>query len=68
MTVSSQVKNTLASLKGVQETLRMYSTQSQSKEERKIYKESIEVTKFIIEDLENRIKKLEFEEPQYKGY
>lgn len=68
MTVSSQVKNTLASLKGVQGTLRMYSTQSQSKEERKIYKESIEVTKFIIEDLENRIKKLEFEEPQYKGY
>ncbi|MDK2919283.1 MAG: hypothetical protein PWQ37_2016 [Candidatus Petromonas sp.] len=68
MTVSSQVKQTLASLKNTQSTLRFYSTQSQNKEAKLAYDEALKVTKDIIKDLENRLKTLEFEEPQYKGY
>lgn len=67
MTVGSKVKQTLASLKGVQGTLRIYSVQSQKEETKNTYKEALVVTESVIKDLENRLKTLEFEEPQYKG-
>lgn len=67
MTVASQVKQTLASLKGVSGTLRVYSTQTRDEETRAVFKDALEQTYSIIDDLENRIKTLEFEEPQYKG-
>ena len=67
MTVASQVKQTLAGLKGVQGTLRLYSAQAQDEETRNVYNEAIEVTSEIINDLEKRIQVLEFQEPQYKG-
>ncbi|MFZ5968656.1 MAG: DUF1657 domain-containing protein [Bacillota bacterium] len=67
MTVSSQVKQTLAALKGSQGTLRIYAAQAQNEKEEEVYLEAIAVTSQIIQDMENRIKTLEFEEPQYKG-
>ncbi len=67
MTVASRVKETLATLKGVQGTLRVYSLQSQDKETVSVYKDALTTTGRIIEDLEKRIKKIEFQEPQYKG-
>lgn len=68
MTVGSQVKQTLATLKGVQGTLRTYSVQSQKEEEKVAYNEALETTNKIIKDLEDRLKTLEYEEPQFKGY
>jgi exo-beta-1,3-glucanase (GH17 family) len=67
MTVASQVKQTLTSLKSAQSTLRIYSSQTQEKETIAAYKETMDVTNGIISDLEQRIKTLEFQEPQYKG-
>lgn len=67
MTVASQVKQTLAGLKGVQGTLRIYSTQTQDDETKTIFNEALEVTKEVINDLEKRVQVLEFQEPQYKG-
>lgn len=67
MTVSSQVKQTLASLKGAQGTLRLYTVQSQNPGAITAYHDAILVTDSIIKDLEERLKVLEFEEPQYKG-
>jgi len=67
MTVASQVKQTLAGLKGVQGTLRIYSTQTQDDETAAIYKEAIETTEAVINDLEKRVQFLEYQEPQYKG-
>jgi hypothetical protein len=67
MTVGSQVKQTLASIKGAQGTLRLYAAQSQNSEAITAYQEAIFVTGSIIKDLEERLKVLEFEEPQYKG-
>lgn len=67
MTVASQVKQTLASLKGVQGTLRIYSTQTQDDETKSVFSEALEVTEDIVNDLEKRVQVLEFQEPQYKG-
>lgn len=68
MTVGAKVKETLASLKNTQSMFRMYSIQAQDEGEKKTYEEALEVTNKAILDLENRIRTLEFEEPQYKGY
>ncbi|WP_097027873.1 DUF1657 domain-containing protein [Clostridium peptidivorans] len=67
MTVASKVKQTLANLKGIESTLRIYSLQSRNDEEKNVYKEALKDAESVICDMENRIKTLEFEEPQYKG-
>jgi len=67
MTVASQVKQTLAGIKGVQGTLRIYTTQTQNDETKSAFNEALEVTHDIINDLEERVQILENEEPQYKG-
>lgn len=67
MTVATQVKQTLATLKGAQGTLRMYSLQSREEESKNVYKDALETTNDIIKDLEIRLKTLELEEPQFKG-
>jgi hypothetical protein len=67
MTVASKVKQTLANLKGIESTLKIYSLLSSNKEEVSIYKEALQTTESVISDIEGRLKTLEFEEPQYKG-
>lgn len=67
MTVGSKVKQTLANLKGIESTLRIYSVQSSNKEESEIYKAALKTTESVTSDIQNRLKTLEFEEPQYKG-
>lgn len=68
MTVGSKVKQTLASLKGIEGTLRIYSVQSQNEDERKAFEEALQETERVVNDLELRIKTLEYQEPQYKGF
>jgi predicted DNA-binding protein YlxM (UPF0122 family) len=67
MTVASNVKQTLASLKGIESTLKIYSVQSRKVEEKEVYKEELQKVECVIRDIEDRLKTLEFEEPQYKG-
>lgn len=67
MTVASQVKQTLASLKSVQATLRTYAAQSQSKEARLVFTDALTATGEIGNEIEERLRILEFQEPQYKG-
>lgn len=67
MTVASKVKQTLASLKGIESTLRIYSVQRRNKEEIKVCKEGLDTTEAVIKDIEDRLKTIEFQEPQYKG-
>ena len=67
MTVASQVKQTLATLKSTHATLRNYAIQSQNEATEAVFEEASETTAKIIKDLEERLKHLEFEEPQYKG-
>jgi len=67
MTAISKVKQTLATLKGAEATLQMYSLQEQNKESKAIYSDAYKEIKKIKIDLEKRIGTMEFEEPQYKG-
>ena len=67
MTVVSKVKQTLATLKGSEATLRTYSLKERDKEARAIYTEAFEEINKIKIDLEKRVGSIEFEEPQYKG-
>ncbi len=67
MTVASQVKQTLATLKGNQGTLRLYMLQTRDEETRLAYRETLAATGRIINDLEERLQTLEYQEPQYKG-
>jgi len=67
MTVASQVRQTLATLKGSQGTIRIYAAQTQDDETRAVFDEAIDVTSEIINGLEKRLLVLENQEPQYKG-
>jgi hypothetical protein len=67
MTVASQVKQTLATLKGNQGTLRLYAIQTRDEQTKLVYNEALEATGIIINDLERRMQTLEYQEPQYKG-
>jgi hypothetical protein len=68
MTVGSQLKQTLASLKSAHATLKIYSIQSRSEEAKPVFKDAVITTAKIIRGMEERLKVLEFEEPQYKGF
>ncbi|MBS4534750.1 DUF1657 domain-containing protein [Clostridium sp. D2Q-14] len=68
MTVASQLKQTIATLNGVKSTLEIYSLKSFNEEEKSIYKNSLKTTEEVIHDLEERLKIVEYEEPQYKGF
>ena len=67
MTVASQVKKTLATLKGNQGTLRLYALQTRDEETKVVYNAALEATGVIINDIEARLQTLEHQEPQYKG-
>jgi hypothetical protein len=68
MTVASQVKQTVASLKGAKATLDLYTNQSPQQNEREIYRRYSQQLETIIEQLEDRVSVIEWEEPQYKGF
>ena len=68
MTVISKVKQTLATLKEAQGTLRIYSIQERDEEAKVAYNKSLEVTNEIIEDIETQVNTIELEEPQYKAH
>jgi len=68
MTVGSQVKQTLASLKGAQASLETFALSTQNKQAKQVYTQAAEQTQSIITNLEQRVTELENEEPQYKGF
>lgn len=68
MTISAQVKQTLASLKGLEATLANFSSIEENTEAREILNRNIQRVNRVIGDFEKRLSILEFEEPQYKGF
>jgi hypothetical protein len=67
MTVASQVKQSLASLKSIHAGLRELALVSRDEEAQRTFHEAMMMTEEIIADIKNRIGKLEREEPQYHG-
>lgn len=68
MTVASQVKQTLSSLKGIEATLNHLSLEAQNEEARHVFHETCLITRRTIADIEQRVGELERQEPQYKGF
>lgn len=68
MTIGSQVKTTLASLKSAQANLETFALGTQNKQAKQAYTEAAQNTKSIVDMLEQRVTSMEQEEPQYKGF
>jgi len=68
MTISAQVRQTLASLKGVQATLETFASSEENQEAKAILSRNTQRINHVVRDMEKRLGVLEFEEPQYKGF
>jgi hypothetical protein len=68
MTVGSDVKQCLASLKGVEASLSSLAIRTQENESKKTLHETMMVVSELVTDLKKRVGELEKEEFQYKGF
>ena len=68
MTVASDVKQCLASLKGVEASLSNLAERTQDNESKQTIHETMMVVSEIVTDLNKRVGELENEEYQYKGF
>lgn len=68
MTVGTQVKQTLAVMKGIQASIKQFAEIAQNADAKEIWQSQVPVAEQITGRLEERIKELELEEPQYKGF
>ncbi len=68
MTVASQVKQCLASLKSAQASLETFAINTQNQPAKDLFTQSAETTQSVINSLESRVSEIEQEEPQFKGF
>ncbi|MBP1961535.1 DUF1657 domain-containing protein [Paenibacillus aceris] len=68
MTVASQVKTTLASLKSAQASLETFALSTQNQEAKQLYEAAALSAQDIVNQVSSRVQQLENEEPQYKGF
>jgi len=68
MTVSSQVKQAIASLKGAQASFETFALETQNQQAKQLYTQAAQQTEQIVNSIEPRVDQLESEEPQYKGF
>jgi hypothetical protein len=68
MTIGSEVKQCLASLKGVEASLSSLALRTQDNESKQTLHETMMVVTEVVTDLKKRVGELEREEFQYKGF
>ncbi|AIQ41422.1 DUF1657 domain-containing protein [Paenibacillus sp. FSL R7-0297] len=68
MTVASQVKTCVASLKSAQASLEQFAMETQNEEAKTLFTSAAEQTLQIVQQVEGRVTEIEKEEPQYKGF
>ncbi|WP_339314073.1 DUF1657 domain-containing protein [Paenibacillus sp. FSL M7-0896] len=68
MTVASQVKTCVASLKSAQASLEQFAMETQNEEAKTLFTNAAEQTQQIVQQVEGRVTQLEKEEPQYRGF
>lgn len=68
MTVSSQVKTCVASLKSAQASLETFALSTQNQDAKNLFSSAAQQTQEIIDQVSSRVQQLENEEPQYKGF
>ncbi|MZP30717.1 DUF1657 domain-containing protein [Heliobacterium undosum] len=68
MTVSQQLKQTVAGLKSAVGSLEQFAIQTQDQNAKNLYTNASQQAQQIVNSLEPRVKEIEKEEPQYKGF
>ncbi|KRF62098.1 hypothetical protein ASG99_06785 [Bacillus sp. Soil768D1] len=68
MTIAAEVKQCVASLKGVEAGLSSLALRTQDDESKRILHETMMVVNEVMKDVHKRVGELEREEPQYKGF
>jgi hypothetical protein len=68
MTVASQVKTCVASLKSAQASLEQFAMETQNEEAKSLFTNAAQQTLQIVQQVEGRVTEIEKEEPQYKGF
>lgn len=66
MTVATQVKQTVASLKGAQASLESFALQTENQQAKQLFQNAAQQTQMIVDTVDARMKEIEAEEPQYK--
>ena len=67
MTVASDLKTCLASLKSAQASLEQFALSTQNQEAKSLFENATQSTQQIVNQLSSRVQQIEQEEPQYKG-
>jgi len=68
MTVGSQVKTTLASLKSAQASLESFALETQNQQAKTMFENAAKTTQGVVDQVASRVQQLENEEPQFKGF
>ena len=68
MTVATQVKTCLASLKSAQANLEQFALNTQNQEAKAVFENCAKLTQQIVDQVSSRVQEIENEEPQYKGF
>jgi hypothetical protein len=68
MTVASEVKTCLASLKSAQASLEQFALNTQNQDAKTLFENASVSTQQIVDSVSARVTQLENEEPQYKGF
>lgn len=68
LTVRSQVKQAVASLKSVQASFEQFALETENKQAKQLYTNAAEQAQNILQSVEPRLTEIEQEEPQYKGF
>jgi hypothetical protein len=68
MTVATEVKTCLASLKSAQASLEQFALNTQNQEAKSMFENASKSTQTIVDSVNTRIGQMENEEPQYKGF
>lgn len=66
MTVATQVKETIAGLRGVQASFEQFALQTENQQAKQMYSQAAQQTEAILESVQQRMQDIEQEEPQYK--
>ncbi len=68
MTTYSKVRQTLASLEGAKATMDVYGQISQDEHARQLFRRNAQKLEIVLDRLQKRIREMELEEPQFKGF
>ena len=66
MTVITNVKTTLASLKSAQANLETFALSTDNQQAKQLFQDAAQQTQAVVDTLYPRVEQLEQEEPQYK--